>query len=81
MKPKGTAREVGPYAVIFEKTRTGYNSAYAPDLPGCIAAGDTIRQTAELMRKAIEMHVAGMSEDGLPVPEPRAVAAARPRNR
>jgi predicted RNase H-like HicB family nuclease len=56
-------------------------SAYAPDLLGCIAAGDTVRQTAELMRKAIEMHVAGMSEDGLPVPEPTAVAAARPRNR
>jgi predicted RNase H-like HicB family nuclease len=79
MKAKRAARQVGPYAVILEKTRTGY-SAYAPDLPGCIAAGDTVRQTAELMREAIEMHVAGMCEDGLPVPEPGAVSAARRRN-
>ena len=81
MKVKAVEHQVGPYAVIFEKTRTGY-SAYAPDLPGCIAAGDTVRQTAELMRKAIEIHVAGIREDGLPVPEPthRAVSVASSRN-
>ena len=44
------------YAVIYEKTATGY-SAYAPDLPGCIAAGRTLRETEILMREAIELHL------------------------
>ena len=57
------------YAVLFEKTNTGY-SAYVPDLPGCIAAGETFDETAELMRKAIQMHLAGIKEDGDPIPEP-----------
>ena len=37
------------YAVLFEKTNTGY-SAHVPDLPGCVAAGPTFGETAELMR-------------------------------
>jgi len=44
------------YAVIYEKTATGY-SAYAPDLPGCIAAGRTLRETEILMREAIDLHL------------------------
>ena len=42
------------YAVVFEKTKTGY-SCYAPDLPGCIAAGSTLDETAALMRTAIRL--------------------------
>lgn len=61
------------YAVIFEKTDTGY-SAYAPDLPGCVAAGATVEETEELMRGAIEMHIAGMREDSEPIPKPTTVA-------
>ncbi len=61
------------YAVLFEKTGTGY-SAYVPDLPGCIAAGDTLVETAQLMREAIGIHLAGMREDGEPIPEPRTIA-------
>lgn len=61
------------YAVIFEKTGTGYSS-YVPDLPGCVAAGTTLEETAELMRGAIEMHLEGMREDGDPIPEPTTVA-------
>ena len=57
------------YAVIYEKTDTGY-SAYAPDLPGCIAAGATLAQTRDLMRQAVEMHLEAMREDGDPIPEP-----------
>jgi predicted RNase H-like HicB family nuclease len=57
------------YAVIYEKTTTGYSS-YAPDLPGCVAAGDTIEETEKLMQEAIELHLAGMREDGDPIPEP-----------
>lgn len=57
------------YAVIYEKTATGY-SAYAPDLPGCAAAGASLQQTADLMREAVEMHLSAMREDGEPIPEP-----------
>jgi predicted RNase H-like HicB family nuclease len=59
------------YAVIYEKTSTGY-SCYAPDLPGCIAAGDDLAETKSLMERAIEMHLAGMREDGDPIPVPTA---------
>jgi len=49
------------YAVIYEKTATGY-SAYAPDLPGCIAAGRTLRETEKLMREAIELHLRAITK-------------------
>src|SRR3546814_10425759 len=55
------------YAVVFEKTDTGY-SAYVPDLPGCIAAGSTQREVEKLIRGAIQMHLEGMREDGEPIP-------------
>ena len=42
------------YAVLFERTATGY-SAHVPDLPSCIGAGATLEETADLMRKAIRM--------------------------
>jgi predicted RNase H-like HicB family nuclease len=61
------------YAVIYERTATGY-SAYVPDLPGCVAAGETLEQTEALMQGAIELHLAGMVEDGEAVPEPTTVA-------
>jgi predicted RNase H-like HicB family nuclease len=61
------------YAVLFEKTDTGY-SAYVPDLPGCIAVGDTLQETVQLMREAIEFHLDGMREDGEPIPEPTTIA-------
>ena len=61
------------YAVLFEKTDTGY-SAHVPDLPGCIAAGETFEETAELMRRAIQLHLEGMREDGEPIPQPRTLA-------
>jgi predicted RNase H-like HicB family nuclease len=57
------------YAIIIEKAGNNY-SAHAPDLPGCVAAGDTVEETQELMREAIEMHLAGMREDGDPIPPP-----------
>lgn len=61
------------YAVIYEKTNTGY-SAYVPDLPGCIAAGSSQREAAELIRGAIEMHLESMREDGDEIPEPTTMA-------
>ena len=64
------------YAVIFEgDTATGY-SAYAPDLPGCIATGKTLDETRERMRGALEFHIRGLREDGNPVPEPTVHAEA-----
>jgi len=61
------------YAVIYEKTATGY-SAYVPDLPGCAAAGFTLEETTELIRGAVEMHLEAMREDGDAIPEPTTVA-------
>ena len=61
------------YAVLFEKTTTGF-SAHVPDLPGCVAAGATLAETANLIAGAIKLHLAGLREDGAPVPEPRTIA-------
>ena len=57
------------YAVIYEKSDTGYG-AYVPDLPGCVAAGATRAEVARLIRGAIKMHLEGMREDGESVPPP-----------
>jgi predicted RNase H-like HicB family nuclease len=62
------------YVVIYEKTNTGY-SCYVPDLPGCIAAGDDLSQTQALVKRAIEIHLKGMREDGDPIPKPRTLGA------
>ena len=61
------------YAVFYAKTSTGY-SAHVPDLPGCIATGQTLEQTEQRMREAIEMHLEGMREDGEPIPMPTTIA-------
>jgi predicted RNase H-like HicB family nuclease len=57
------------YAVVIEKAGDNY-SAYVPDLPGCIATGQTTGETEQLIREAIEVHIAGLREDGLPIPQP-----------
>lgn len=57
------------YAVIIEKAEGNY-SAYAPDVPGCVAAGQTVEETLQLMHEALEFHFEGMAEDGDPIPEP-----------
>jgi predicted RNase H-like HicB family nuclease len=61
------------YLVVFERAAKNW-SAYVPDLPGCVAAADTREETARLIREAVEFHIEGMIEEGLPVPEPCAVA-------
>jgi predicted RNase H-like HicB family nuclease len=68
------------YAVIYEKTNTGY-SAYAPDLPGCIATGTSLESTKKRMEKAMEMHLAAMRADNDPIPTPTTQASyiATPR--
>ncbi len=53
----------------------GNFSAYVPDLPGCVATGATREEVEENARAAIALHLAGLSEDDAPVPEPRSDAA------
>ena len=60
------------YAIVVEKTTNNY-SAYAPDLPGCVATGFTVEETEREMREAIEFHIEGLIEDGLPVPQPASI--------
>jgi predicted RNase H-like HicB family nuclease len=62
------------YAVVIEKASGNY-SAYVPDLPGCIATGDTVAEVEAEIRDAIRFHIDGLREDGLPVPEATTVAA------
>lgn len=57
------------YAVVFEKTSTGW-SAYAPDLPGLGVADSTLQETEQLIREGIEFHIEGLRADGLIIPEP-----------
>jgi predicted RNase H-like HicB family nuclease len=57
------------YAVVIEKSETGH-SAYVPDLPGCVAVGETVEEVETLIREAIEFHLDGMREDGIRIPEP-----------
>jgi predicted RNase H-like HicB family nuclease len=56
------------WAVVIEKTEDGY-SAYAPDLPGCVAAGDTVETVEREMVEAIRFHVEGLKLEGMPVPD------------
>lgn len=57
------------YAVVVEKGENGF-SAYVPDLPGCIVAGDSREEVIELIQGAIEMHLEALQSDGQPVPAP-----------
>jgi predicted RNase H-like HicB family nuclease len=59
------------YVVVYERTPGGC-SAYVPDLPGCVAAGDTRDEVEALMREAIAVHVDALREDGESVPQPGA---------
>jgi len=61
------------FLIVIEKAEHNF-SAYSPDLPGCVATGKTRAQVKRNMHQAIEMHVAGMREDKLPIPRPRAYA-------
>ncbi len=56
------------YAVVIEKAQSNY-AAYVPDLPGCIATGDTVAEVEAEIRDAIRFHIDGLRENGLPAPE------------
>ncbi len=57
------------YAVVIEKGETSYG-AYVPDLPGCVASGETREEVLRLIHEAIEFHLQGLKEDGESIPEP-----------
>jgi len=57
------------YAVVIEKSENNFG-AWVPDLPGCVATGKTVEIVQERIREAIEWHLAGMREDGDPIPPP-----------
>ena len=60
------------YVVVIEKAEGNY-SAYVPDLPGCVAVGDTIDECETSIQEAIEFHIRGLREDGIDVPEPTSI--------
>jgi len=61
------------FLVVIEKANDNY-SAYSPDLPGCVATGATREEVERNMHDAIEMHVRGLLEDNLPIPESNSFA-------
>ena len=61
------------YAIVIEKANGNY-SAYVPDLPGCVATGDSVKAVEGEIREAIRFHIDGLKEDGLPVPEATSIA-------
>ena len=57
------------YMVVVERGETSWG-AHVPDLPGCVAVGDTREDVLRLIREALEFHIDGLRQDGLPVPTP-----------
>jgi predicted RNase H-like HicB family nuclease len=57
------------YGIVIEKGESSYG-AYVPDLPGCVAVGETQEEVEALIREAIQFHIEGLRKEGLPVPEP-----------
>lgn len=60
------------YAVIIERGESSYG-AYVPDLPGCVAVGDTPEEVKILIQEAIEFHLEGLQEDGELIPQPNSL--------
>ena len=61
------------FLIVIEKSDDGYG-AYSPDLPGCVAVGATREETEANMYEAIDFHLQGLREDGLPIPSGDSVA-------
>lgn len=55
------------YAIVIETAESNF-SAYVPDLPGCIATGDSVEEAERSIREAIEFHLDGLRQDNLPIP-------------
>jgi predicted RNase H-like HicB family nuclease len=57
------------YAIVIERGATSFG-AYVPDLPGCVAVGETEEHVRQLIAEAIEFHLEGLRESGEAIPEP-----------
>lgn len=57
------------FAIVVEEGENSFG-AYVPDLPGCVAVGETKEEVLELIREAVEFHIEGLREDNQPIPEP-----------
>ena len=64
------------YLIVIEGAEGGNYSAYAPDLPGCVAAGASIEDVEREMHDAIALHLEGLRDGGQPIPEPSDLTAA-----
>jgi predicted RNase H-like HicB family nuclease len=62
------------YMVVIERGKTSWG-AHVPDLPGCVAVGETREEVLQLIREAIEFHIESLKEDGLPLPPPSSEGA------
>ena len=62
------------YMVVLEKGESSYG-AHVPDLPGCVAVGETREEVLKLIAEAIEFHIEGLRADGEPVPAPSSQSA------
>ncbi len=60
------------YGIVIEKGENSYG-AYVPDLPGCVAVAETLEEVNTLIREAVQLHLGGLREDGLPIPEPTSI--------
>jgi len=60
------------YAIVIERAGSNFGG-YVPDLPGCVATGATVEETESLLREAITLHLDGLREDGIPIPDPSSV--------
>jgi predicted RNase H-like HicB family nuclease len=67
-------KELHRFLIVIEKAENNYSS-YSPDLPGCVATGANREEVEELMHEAIELHVRGLVEDGMPVPRSHSSAS------
>ncbi len=61
------------YMVVIEEGEDSYG-AYVPDLPGCVAVGDTRNEVLTLIQEAIVLHLEMLREDNLPIPRPHSVS-------
>lgn len=60
------------YAIVIEKAAENY-AAYVPDLPGCVATGDTMEAAERNIAEAIAFHIDGLRQDGMPIPSPSTI--------
>ena len=74
VRTEASGSKMSRYLIIIEETGTGFSS-YSPDLPGCVATGKSRAEVEQQMKEAIEFHLDGLREEGLPIPSPRSKAA------